>query len=145
VKRADSLLAPLIKNLRLEDALKLGRIKSGWQDIFEKPVSTHTLPVMLKAGELLVNVDSPVWMQQLNFLKDKMTDKLQGYGVKAVRLRLGRVVLWEKEKKAEAPLYKAITADDRSYIERTISAIQDNELRNRIERAIEKSISFKRP
>ncbi|MDP3260906.1 MAG: DUF721 domain-containing protein, partial [Thermodesulfovibrionales bacterium] len=69
MKRADSLLAPLIKNLKLEDAVKLGRIKTGWADIFEKPVSLHMFPAMLKEGELLINVDSPMWMQQLSFYK----------------------------------------------------------------------------
>ncbi|MBT9536739.1 MAG: DUF721 domain-containing protein [Nitrospirae bacterium] len=145
MKRADSLLAPLIKNLKLEDAVKLGRIKTGWADIFEKPVSLHMFPAMLKEGELLINVDSPMWMQQLSFYKDKMTDKLQGFGVKAVRLRLGKVMPWEKEKKGEEILHKPITADDRSYIEKTVSPIHDAELREGIKKAIEKSISFKRP
>lgn len=145
MKRADSLLAPLIKNLKLEDAVKLGRIKTGWADIFEKPVSLHMFPAILKEGELLINVDSPMWMQQLSFYKDKMADKLHGFGVKAVRLRLGNVMPWGKEKKGEEILHKPITTDDRSYIEKTVSPIHDEELRNGIKKAIEKSISFKRP
>ncbi len=145
MKRADSLLAPLIKNLRLEDAVKLGRIRAGWADIFEKPVSLHIFPAILKEGELLINVDSPMWMQQLSFYKDKMTDKLQGFGVKAVRLGLGKVIPWEKEKGGKIILHKSITADDRSYIEKTVSPIRDEELREGIKKAIEKSISFKRP
>lgn len=145
MKRADSLLAPLIKNLKLEDAVKLGRIRAGWADIFEKPVSLHMFPAMLKEGELLINVDSPMWMQQLSFYKDKIADKLQGFGVKAVRLRLGKVIPWEKEKGEKILLHKSITADDRSYIEKTVSPIRDEELREGIKKAIEKSIGFKRP
>ncbi len=145
MKRADSLLAPLIKNLKLEDAVKLGRIKAGWADIFEQPVSLHMFPAMLKEGELLINVDSPMWMQQLSFYKDKMADKLHGFGVKAVRLGLGKVIPWEKEKGEKIILHKSITADDRSYIEKTVSPIRDEELREGIKKAIEKSISFKRP
>lgn len=145
MKRVDSLLAPLIKNLKLEDAVKLGRIRAGWADIFEKPVSLHMFPAMLKEGELLINVDSPIWMQQLSFYKDKIADKLQGFGVKAVRLRLGKVIPWEKEKGEKILLHKSITADVRSYIEKTVSPIRDEELREGIKKAIEKSIGFKRP
>jgi len=145
VKRADSLLAPLIKNLKIDEAVRLGRIRAGWPDIFEKPVSLHIFPVMLKEGELLINVDSPAWLQQLSFFKDKMADKLRGFGVKAIRLRLGRVVSAEKEKGRKQILHKPMTAGDRSYIEKTVSNVNEEELRNGIKKAMEKSFTFKRP
>jgi len=143
VKRADSLLAPLIRNLGIGDAVILGRIRNEWGGIFEKPVSLHMSPAILKEGELLINVDSPVWLQELNFYKDTIIKKLHGFGIKSVRLKIGRVYLEKKQDRIPHGK-KALTADDAFYIENTVSAIANQELRDGIKKAIEKSITFKR-
>lgn len=143
MKRADSLLSPLIKSLGLEDSVRAGRIKKEWAAIFEKPVSLHMSPASLREGELLINVDSPVWLQQLNFYKDTIIKKLNGFGIKTVRFKMGRVL---PEKKQAKPILekRLLTVNENSYIEETISPVQDQELRDNIKKAMEKSMSFKR-
>ncbi len=142
MKRADSLLAPLIKNLGIENEVKLGRIRQEWAAIFEKPVSLHMSPASLKEGEVLINVDSPMWLQQLSFYKKTIAEKLSAFGVKTVRLRLGRV-LPEKSRDSLIPKVQVLTAHDRTYIETVVSSISDAELKERIKKAIEKSIALK--
>lgn len=143
MKRADSLLTPLIRNLGIEDAVRLGHIKKEWACVFERPVSLHMSPANLKEGELLINVDSPVWLQQLSFYKETIIKKLHPFGIKAVRFKLGRV-LPEKKQDKTIPKRQALTAKEHSYIEETVSSIPDQELRDRIKKAIEKSIIFER-
>jgi len=143
VKRADSLLAPLIKRLKIEDGVRLGHIKEEWPDIFEKPISLHMSPASLKEGELLINVDSPVWLQQLSFYKETIIKKLHGFGVNTIRFRIGRVLLQTKQDKTISET-KPLTENDHYYIKETVSSIPDQELKDRIKRAIEKSIMFKR-
>ncbi len=142
MKRADSLLAPFIRTLGIEDAVKLERIKKEWAGVFERPIPLHMSPAKLKDGELLINVDSPVWMQQLNFFKEDITKKLHCFGIKTVRFKLGRVLPWGKQEIISKG--QSLTANDHSYIEETVSSISDQELRERIKKAIEKSITFKR-
>jgi len=141
VKRADSLLAPIIRNLGIEDSIRLGRIKKEWAGVFEKTISFHTCPASLKEEELLVNVDSPVWLQQLSFYKEDIVKKLRGFGVKAVRFRLGRVFP-EKKKEQEVLKKRLLTSGDNAYIEETVSSIPAGELRDKIKKAIEKSFVY---
>ena len=143
VKRADSLLAPLIRNLGIEDSVRLGRIRNEWAVIFEKPVSLHMAPAGIKEKELLINVDSPVWLQQLNFYKDTIIKKLSGFGIKTVRFKIGRVLPEKKQYKTILEK-RLLTANENSYIEETISPVPDHELRDKIKKAMEKSMSFKR-
>ncbi|MBI4691160.1 MAG: DUF721 domain-containing protein [Nitrospirae bacterium] len=142
MKRTDSLLAPLLKNFKIEDTVRLSRIKSEWQNIFEAPVSLHTSPAFLKEGELLINVDSPVWLQQLSFYKEDIIKKLQGFNVRAVRLKLGRV-LSEKKKDKVMPKRNVLTENEMVFINETTTLIHNHELRDSIRKAIEKSFVFK--
>ena len=68
-----------------------------------------------KEGRTVINVDSPMWMQQLSFYKDKMTDKLQGLAKQSVSG-------WERsckgKKKGGVKSSTSQSADDRSYIEK---------------------------
>lgn len=143
MERADSLLTPLIRNLGIEDAVRQGYIKKEWACIFERPVSLHMSPANLKEGELLINVDSPVWLQQLSFYKETIIKKLHPFGIKTVRFKLGRV-LPEKKQDKTTSRRQALTTNEHSYIEETVSSIPDQELKDRIKKAIEKSIVFKR-
>jgi hypothetical protein len=155
VKRADSLLAPFLKNLKLvpegsnrgiEDTVRLSRIKSVWQNIFEEPVSLHMSPAFLKEGELLINVDSPAWLQQLGFYKEYIIKKLQsasgGFDINAVRLKLGKVSYNNKKNGRAIPKRNVLTKNEMVFINETISSIQNNELRESIRKAIEKSFVF---
>ncbi len=51
----------------------------------------HMSPSLLARGELLLTVDSPVWLQELNFFRGDILRKLSSYGVSAIRFRIGRV------------------------------------------------------
>lgn len=146
MKRADSVLASVIKNLGMEDGVRLGRLKREWSTIFEKPVSLHTAPANLKEGELLINVDSPIWLQQLSFYKEAIIKKLHGFEIKTVRFKLGRVLPEKKQDKTIpfATKKQALTANNSSYIEKTVFLIQDMELRDRVKKAIEKCIVSKK-
>ncbi|MEW6068205.1 MAG: DUF721 domain-containing protein [Nitrospirota bacterium] len=140
MKRAGSLLAPLISNLGLEDALRLAEIKSNWHKLFND-LSYHMSPFKLSNGEIILNVDSPVWLQELNFHKETIIKKLRSHGINTIRLRLGRVSTVEKsEVKSQKSEVKALTSEELSFIEKTVSQINDQDLKDKIKKAIEKSI-----
>jgi hypothetical protein len=145
VKKADSLLIPLIKELGIEDSVRLTEIKNNWHKIFNKPLSSHMYPSMLSKGEILLNVDSPVWLQELKFYKEDIIKKISYYGVKAVRFRLGRVSTREpSEVKSKSSRGKPLSSEDLSYIEETVSRVDDKDLRNNIRKAMGKSIATRK-
>lgn len=142
MKKVNSLIAPIISNLGMEEAVKLGHLRAKWSDIFERPVLLHISPASYREGELLINVDSPIWMQQLGFYKEDITKKLSGFGVNRVRFRLGKVFrLGKSESFSEK---KQLTADDLSYINDIVSSVRDEELRNSIKKAMERSLIHKK-
>ena len=142
MKRADSLLAPVIRDLGIVDGVRLAEIKRNWYSLFQKPLSYHMAPSLFSKGELLINVDSPVWRQELNFYKEDILKKLRPYGVSAVRFRLGRVSLTEKTgTKGKREEFKTLGAEERSYIDETISEIQDESLKETLKTTMEKAIT----
>jgi hypothetical protein len=140
MKQAGSLIGPIIDDLGIREGVKLAEIKKNWHSLFQKPVSFHTSPSKLTDGELLLNVDSPVWLQQLNFFKADIIQKLGAFGITSVRLRLGRVSL---KGHSEGPPVrsKPVSAEARAYIEKTVSAVDDEALKAAMKKAMEKAIS----
>lgn len=139
MERASSLLAPLIRRLGLEDGVRLARIKNDWNSIFDKPLSLHMSPSRISEGELLLYVDSPVWIQQLGYYKKDLLRKLGAYGVRNVRFMLGRV---SQKKQPIAPAEKpaGISPEDESFMNAVISEVCDEDLREAVRGALEKSL-----
>jgi len=91
VQRAGSLIDSIMKDLGLSEGVALSRIKSNWPELFQPPLVYHMSPSALREAELLLNVDSPEWLQQLSFYREEILKRLGPFGVKEVRFRLGRV------------------------------------------------------
>lgn len=140
MRRADSLIIPLVKELRIEDGIRLIELRKNWDNLFDEPLSSHMSPHKLSEGEILLNVDSPVWLQELNFCKKNIIDRLSSYGIREIRLRLGRVL--EKTKyrvKCQGARVTNLSTKELSYIENAVSQINDEELSKTIRRAIERA------
>jgi hypothetical protein len=143
VKRADSLLIPFVRELGIEDGVKLAQIKRNWYNLFNKPLSYHMSPLILSKGEILLNVDSPVWLQELNFYREDIIKKMSSYGVKTVRFRLGRISRNKPSALSSQHLaaVKQLTNDERAFVRDIVSKIGDELLRGTVKTALEKSIS----
>jgi hypothetical protein len=142
VKRADSLLKPLIKDLGIEEGVRLSEMRQKWNVLFQEPLSHHISPSLFTGGELLLNVDSPVWLQELKFYKEDIIRKLSSYGVKAVRFRLGRIVTTEKSGvRNERREVKPLKTDERSFIDKAISGITDENLKVTLKTTMKKAIT----
>jgi hypothetical protein len=150
MKRVASLLSPFIKELGIADGVKLSEIKRDWYVLFQKPLSLHMYPSVLSKGELLLNADSPVWLQELNFFRVEILKKLGPYDVKTVRFRLGRVSADIKPEDRsgatarEKPKEKTLTAEEQAFIQQTVLKINDNALRVAVKTAIEKAVTCRR-
>ncbi|MGD1076082.1 MAG: DUF721 domain-containing protein [Thermodesulfovibrionales bacterium] len=143
MNKIGNLLSPFVKSLGLEGALQLEAIETEWTKIFGEPLSLHTCPANLQNGGLLIHVDSPVWLQQISFYTDDIVKKLRPFGVKEVRLRLGKIRARKKTLTPESAeiQYVSLDSDTLHYIEDLVSGINDRELRECITQAMEKSFS----
>ena len=145
VKRVGNLISPLVAGLGLEEAVRFERIKKEWPDIFREPLSLHMSPCSLKHSELLITVDSPVWHQQLVYLKGEILKSVSHFGVKDVRFRVGTVRTKTKGAPPN-PQQKKIPLDRYSLqqIEETVSGLEDGPLKESIRKTMEKSLSARK-
>jgi hypothetical protein len=145
VKRVGSLLRPLVREFGIESSIRFIEIEKNWHTLFNEPLSHHMVPYKITEGVILLNVDSPVWLQELNYFKKDIIEKLSLYGIKEVRFKLGQV---SKKTGSEACnqgfRVNTLTPEEVSYIEETVSLIIDEELRGTVRRTIEKAISSKK-
>jgi len=145
VKRVGALISPFLKGLGLEEAVRLERIKKEWAAIFREPLSLHMFPSSLKNGDLLIAVDSPVWLQQLSLFKAELMKNLRPFEVKEIRFRLGHIRKTSERKTDEPPPQKKLSLgrDALREIDNTVAEVKDIELREGVRRAMEKSLSAK--
>ncbi len=141
MNRLGKLISPFLKQSGIEEAVRFERIKEEWLDVFNEPLSSHMYPISLKDGELLINIDSPVWLQQVSFYKDDIVRKLSPFEVKGVRFRLGRIASGDNARttKPAQSSGKSISPEAARDIEDAISVIKDQELRESIRKVMEKS------
>lgn len=145
MKRIGNLISPLVTGLGLEEAVRFERIRKEWSNIFREPLSLHMSPCSLKQGELLITVDSPVWHQQLVYLKGEILKNISQFGVKDVRFRVGTVRMKTKDAPPH-PQQKNIPLDRVSLqqIEETVSELENGPLKESIRKTMERSLSAKK-
>lgn len=147
--RGSPLFLSLLRELGLEDRYRVDTLQREWSALFGEPLSLHTCPSGLKEGELLVTVDSPLWLQQLKFFKEEMLKRLQSFGVRTIRFRHGSIYASRRRgpghttPQSSPPALPSRPLDDadRTWIEQTIASIADEELRETLARAMEKALS----
>ena len=142
MKRADSLLASVIKDLGIADGVKFAEIKRDWNTIFSQPLSFHMSPSLLTNMELLIFVDSPAWLQELSFFKEEIIRKLEPYGVKSLRFRLGRVASDTRKLVTNRRTgVKQLTNSEHEIVKQIVSVIDDEGLKDAMKKTIERAIA----
>ena len=61
---------------RIDIDLDAYRLWQQWEDVVGPTIAQNTRPEAIKGKLLLVNVSSAPWMQQLQFLKPELIEKL---------------------------------------------------------------------
>lgn len=147
MKRIGSFFPPIINSLGIGEAVRAESLQREWQTIFSEPLSLHTWPATLENHTLTINVDSPVWLQQLSFFKNEMLGKLSIFEVRDIRFRLGRIHQPEIRRVAlqpAAPSRLEIDEKTASYIKETVSRLPDQEMQDVVGKAMKRSLARKK-
>lgn len=139
MKKAETVLGPMLKQLGIENGVRLERIRNDWPDIFEKSISPHMFPAALNQGELLLHVESPAWMQQLTYYKKEIIQKLSSYAITNVKFRLGRITNRKKKQEVQKPK-RALSSEELAFAASVVADIRNQALQDSIRKAIEKSL-----
>jgi hypothetical protein len=141
-------LDAMFRDLGISERIKLDTIHRRWSEVFSGALAEHTAPVDLKEGVLVIAVDSPVWLQHLKFMKKDIAAKLVSFGVNDIRLKHGNIFR-DRESgdsipKTEQPAYRQLTSGETEGIERAVTKIKDNELKDIVRIVLKKSTGRKR-
>lgn len=89
-------LGRLLKKLGLEKRTRQARIALEWGRVVGETIARHSKPVGVRGKTLLVNVDSSVWLAELDrYFKDamlaKIRDELGETRIGEIRFRIGEI------------------------------------------------------
>lgn len=136
-------LRKVISSRGLGGQYALFRIVGMWEDAAGGVISRHAQPVALRGKKLSVQVDSPVWMQQLSLLRPELIEKVnKGLGSELVTemvLKLGEVRARSRQHEEPPPL-PPLTESERKQLEGYVSGVDDREIRAAMLRLIEKDM-----
>jgi len=132
-----STIGDILGSLPVKERVKEYSLWQVWDKLAGEAVSRHCRPERLKDGILFLKVDSPVWMQQLQFMKymilDKVNDHMKDNAVQDIRFRIGKI---EQSRKANWKPWKEISLPHELVfrIEKELSSVRDPELKDIIKK-----------
>lgn len=89
-------LGRLLKRLGLERRAREARIALEWGRVVGETIARHSRPVGVRGKALLVNVDSSVWLAELDrYFKNAMLEKIRAElgekRISDIRFRIGEI------------------------------------------------------
>lgn len=95
IERLGDVLAKSLKRLDLAPRLDEYGVWAVWNDVVGPAIARNAQPEKSRNGTLFIKVSSPVWMQQLQFMKemiaDKLNQRLKAEVVKNIFFMVGRI------------------------------------------------------
>jgi hypothetical protein len=85
LEKVGAVLEKSLKRLELGTRLDEYGVWPVWNEVVGAPIARNAQPEKIRNGTLFVRVTSPVWKQQLQYMKEMIAEKLNG------RLRAGVV------------------------------------------------------
>jgi hypothetical protein len=139
MERISKAFEDIISELGIEKAVTIENLRTRWEEIIGATISLHTYPSFYKNGQLIINVDSPEWLNELKYHKQSIQNKLKPFEISTVRFKLGRL---KKCPHKGRPGGQAIELDEqeKGFADDTASQVKDSSLREAIRKAIERSL-----
>ena len=114
-----------------------GEITANWTSIVGENTSKHSMPVSLVNKTLLINVDDPIWVNELTMYKSEIINNIQNnvkqknvrYLIKYIKIKNGKVTPHNEEKQKAKPLPQ-IDKNKLKLIESRTSIIKDPKLKD---------------
>ncbi len=90
-----SVLEGTLKSLEIDVPLKSYSILGAWKEIVGESVALHTQPRTIRNRILFIDVSHPTWIQQLQFLKPTLLEKINNFlgepHIQDIRFKLGKI------------------------------------------------------
>jgi predicted nucleic acid-binding Zn ribbon protein len=139
VERLGDVLSMSLKRLQLGQRLDEYGVWPIWNDVVGVPIARNAQPEKIRNGTLFVKVASPVWMQQLQYMKimivERINQRLKADIVKNIFFIVGRVDANAPEEPQKLPPQNAATAE-RELDHQFLESIENPEIRQAFKRLL---------
>jgi len=129
-----SVLENTLKGLEIDVPLKSYSILGAWNEIVGATVAAHSQPRSIRNRILFVDVTHSTWMQQLQFLKPTLLEKVNTFLgeplIQDIRFKLGRILpSTPSPSKTDHPRKEDLGEETLERIEKVVQKIEDEEVR----------------
>ena len=139
-ERLGDLLQQSLRRLELAPQLEAYGIWPVWNDVVGEPVARNAQPEKIRNGTLFVKVSSPVWMQQLQYMKDliaeKLNQRLRAEVVKNIFFFIGPITSSASDAEPDLEPAKTPADGDELRDEQFLDSLQDPEIRQAFKRLL---------
>jgi len=141
-EKVGNLLKQVLGKKGMDDRLNRYQAWLIWDKVVGQQIATRARPLRFRQGTLEVQVDHPVWMQQLQMLKPqiiaKLKQQLPNADITDIYLRKAPTPYTGKQKtqEAEAPKWQLaqLSEEEQQKIDQVLEPIKDRELRDEMRR-----------
>jgi hypothetical protein len=148
-KSVRSVVDETLRALGIDAPIKSYSLFNAWREIVGKTIALQTQPRSLRNQILFVDVSHSTWIQQLQFLKPQLLEKLNAFlgepSIRDIRFRLGKISppsppsspspVWSKEHLDKGTL-------DR--MDELLGGIEDEEMREGLRNILVKGAKLER-
>lgn len=144
-----SILEQTLKGLELDVPIRTHSIWSVWSKIVGEPIALHTQPRAVRNRILFIEVSHSTWMQQLQFLKPTLLEKINQYLgqslIEDIRFKIGKIspieTPYKEQKHGRDETLDRKTIDR---IEQLMENITDAEMKRKFRELLTKSAKVER-
>ena len=151
LQRLGNVLQGILKKYNIFFDSEEQRLLEVWRKAVGPQISLQTRPDRLKRNTLFVKVSSSVWMQQLHLLKQEIVEKInQLLGkdlIKNIHFSIGEIpstMPTNSYSSSFSPDSYHLKDKDKKLIEKSISSVEDPELKEILRRVMTKNIIRRR-
>jgi len=127
-----------LKRLELSTKLKEYGVWPIWNEIVGATIARNAQPEKIRNGTLFVKVASPTWMQELQYMKEMISEKLnQSLGrevVKNIFFFVGKLDTGAVKSKVQGPSLPSASLPEKKFDEEHLRSIKDPEIRRALRR-----------
>ena len=140
IERFGEVLEKSLKRMEIASRLDEYGVWPIWNDIVGTTIARNAQPEKIRNGTLFVKVTSPVWMQQLQYMKemiaDKLNQRLKTGIVRNIFFVVGQVNYRTVEIEPKSPDASAAAGPDPLPNEDFLKSVRDPEIRQAFKRLL---------
>jgi hypothetical protein len=144
-----SILEKTLKALEIDLPLKAYSILGAWKEVVGESVARQTQPRSIRNRILFIDVSHPTWVQQLQFLKPTLLEKINAFlgepQIQDIRFKVGKISP-TPPKPLRSPFLQEEELDENTLnrIEMLLQKVDDGELRKGLREILIKGVKLER-